>query len=352
MKIPHSIRTDRCAPVRTISLAVALVLFMALSAAAAPPAGSGPPWGGPGTNLGEALQALEDRIAALEAENAVQAGEIATLQAENAAQAGAISTLQAENATQAGDIAALQAVNAEARLAALEGLNAGARLTTLEGDVAALAAATAPLAVMTLAGDDLLIEGVNVHIRSGSGATNDFGSLLGLGNLIIGYNEDNNLPVSDPAEDRSGSHNLVIGIDHTYASYGGMVVGFNNAIKARHATVSGGEHNRAGGEVSSVSGGRLGSAHGVASSVSGGQDNSAVGNYAAVSGGRFGRALGYNSAVTGGIDNIARGNFHAVSGGDSCDTGDAIDSRRWAAGALTTIGVPLPADFCTVTNYP
>ncbi|HUG91426.1 MAG TPA: hypothetical protein VML55_11360, partial [Planctomycetaceae bacterium] len=35
---------------------------------------------------------------------------------------------------------------------------------------------------------DLVIEGVNLHLRSGSGATS--GEVNGAGNLIVGYNED------------------------------------------------------------------------------------------------------------------------------------------------------------------
>ena len=44
--------------------------------------------------------------------------------------------------------------------------------------------------------------GVNVHVRDGSGGTD--GAVNGLGNLIVGYNEDS-------GDTRSGSHNLVVG---------------------------------------------------------------------------------------------------------------------------------------------
>jgi len=51
---------------------------------------------------------------------------------------------------------------------------------------------------------------------SGSGATE--GMINGLGNLIVGYNED----VGSNAT-RTGSHNLVVGIEHSYSSYAGSL---------------------------------------------------------------------------------------------------------------------------------
>jgi len=59
-------------------------------------------------------------------------------------------------------------------------------------------------------GNDLIFSGVNLHLRDGSGSTS---GTNGLGNLIIGYNEDE--WVANP---RNGSHNLVVGDNHTYSS--------------------------------------------------------------------------------------------------------------------------------------
>ena len=39
----------------------------------------------------------------------------------------------------------------------------------------------------------ITFKGANIHIVSGSGSTNDNGSSTGLGNLIIGYDEDPSL---------------------------------------------------------------------------------------------------------------------------------------------------------------
>src|SRR5687767_725294 len=77
-----------------------------------------------------------------------------------------------------------------------------ARIAALE---TALTNAQATIACMHTVGDDVFFEGCNVHIRSGSGATN--AAVNGLGNLIIGYNEDTISPF--PPAQRTGSHNLV-----------------------------------------------------------------------------------------------------------------------------------------------
>jgi hypothetical protein len=86
----------------------------------------------------------------------------------------------------------------------------------------------------------------------GSGTTD--GTTNGLGNLIVGYNEN------VFAATRTGSHNLIIGVDHEYTSFAGLVAGWTNTISGPHATVSGGSSNVASGWAASVSGGDLGTA--------------------------------------------------------------------------------------------
>lgn len=92
-------------------------------------------------------------------------------------------------------------------------------------------------------------------------------TLKGLGNLIIGYDEN------DPAfhQARTGSHNLVVGSGHNYLSYGGIVAGLNNLISAPYATVTDGNSNTASAPYATVSGGSQNKASGVYASVSGGQ---------------------------------------------------------------------------------
>jgi hypothetical protein len=45
-------------------------------------------------------------------------------------------------------------------------------------------------------GPNIIFSGVNIHIRSGSGSTDDGGNPRGLGNLIIGYDEDPMKPLT------------------------------------------------------------------------------------------------------------------------------------------------------------
>ena len=152
------------------------------------------------------------------------------------------------------------------------------------------------------------ITGVNVQVVNGM---DDTETTNGAGNLIIGYNED----APEVVENRSGSHNLVVGIDHTFNSYGGFIAGFGNNITAPYASVSGGRDNSASGSYASVSGGKDNRANGLGSSVSGGRDNTASSNQATVSGGFDNTASGLQSSVSGGAGNTASGPHSSVSGG-------------------------------------
>jgi hypothetical protein len=124
-------------------------------------------------------------------------------------------------------------------------------------------------------GPHILITGANVHVRSGSGFTDDNisggGTLTGLGNLIIGYNESN--PSGQP---RTGSHNLVGGSFNSFSSTGGMVFGLRNTLSGKFATIVTGDSNTASGVNASVLGGNLNVASGLRSTVYGGLNNTAA----------------------------------------------------------------------------
>lgn len=62
----------------------------------------------------------------------------------------------------------------------------------------------------------LILEGCNVHVRNGGGATN---SANGQGNLIIGYDENS------AAASRLGSHNIVLGEEQAYDGVAQVVIG-------------------------------------------------------------------------------------------------------------------------------
>jgi hypothetical protein len=84
--------------------------------------------------------------------------------------------------------------------------------------------------------ESLTFSGCNIYIRNGIGSTN---TLNGKGNLIIGYGETGDCLNRNCS--RTGSHNLMVGMNHRYTSYGGIVAGLSNAITAPHASVVGGK---------------------------------------------------------------------------------------------------------------
>ena len=93
-----------------------------------------------------------------------------------------------------------------------------------------------------LKGPHIIFSGANVHIESGSGSTVDS---IGLGNLVIGYDEDS-MAASTIDGNRSGSHNLVVGPQHEFTGSGSVVFGYANFTSADSASVTGGECSAAG----------------------------------------------------------------------------------------------------------
>jgi hypothetical protein len=101
-------------------------------------------------------------------------------------------------------------------------------------------------------GPHIYFTGADIHIVSDSGMTNDNGNPTGLGNLIIGYEEDPAIfsppqhgrhpPSRRPWGVTSLSNYLVIGRFNwfTQAAFGGTVAGELNTISNEGASVSGG----------------------------------------------------------------------------------------------------------------
>lgn len=222
-----------------------------------------------------------------------------------------------------------------------------ARIAALESALADLQARLAYVSIDAntingLAGPHVIFTGANVHVRSGSGYTDDDSTLTGLGNLIVGYNEERATPVVG----RGGAHNIVVGFEHEYSSYGGLVAGDTNTISSSCASVSGGYDNTAGADASSVSGGFTNTAAWQYSSVSGGYDNTASGYGSSVSGGAMNIADGSYSSIIGGYDSDALGSYSSVSGGYRNEADDYYSSVSggqnrsvsgyydWAAGSL------------------
>jgi len=167
-----------------------------------------------------------------------------------------------------------------------------------------------------LSGPHVIFEGCNFHIRSGSGDTQDGGAPLGLGNLIVGYNEAPTILDSG----RGGSHNLIVGMGHSYTSVAGVVFGNNNTVSGEHSSVIGGYVNTASEGYSSVSGGRGNIASDDFAAVAGGYSNTASGGDATVSGGAYNVASGPQSTVSGGDQRTASGQYDWAAGSYSQDS--------------------------------
>jgi hypothetical protein len=107
--------------------------------------------------------------------------------------------------------------------------------------------------------------GVNVQVVSGAGKTNAV--VNGMGNLVIGYDEN------EGKHEQTGSHNLILGEEQTFTSFGGIVAGVSNSITGESASVIGGTGNTASEAMfeASVSGGRHNHADGNFSSILGGK---------------------------------------------------------------------------------
>jgi hypothetical protein len=188
----------------------------------------------------------------------------------------------------------------------------GGGLPALEERVAALEDLLKPF---TRVGTEVIITGANLHLVNGLGATETTNAL---GNLIVGYNE-----LRGQEQDiRTGSHNVVVGEQHNFSRFAGIVVGFRNEISGNFAAVSGGQENVASGLFSAVSGGEFNRASGDHAAVSGGQSNTASGGAAAVSGGNSNTASGVFAVVSGGLFNTASGFVAAVSGGGGFNPGE------------------------------
>ena len=190
-----------------------------------------------------------------------------------------------------------------------------------------------PLPLSLEAGNSVLrITGVNVQIVDGSGDTG--GTPNGRGNLIIGYDEGRCLAdpeedapcVSDAdctgtwgppchREDKTGSHNLVVGPGHRYTGTGAVVAGSMNEVRGGGSVAIGGSLNGAAGGAVALGG--FANVADTAFAVGvGGYENRAGGPQAVVVGGSGNEAVGLRSIVAGGVENTTVEVATLVAGGN------------------------------------
>jgi hypothetical protein len=193
-------------------------------------------------------------------------------------------------------------------------------LTSLQNQINALATRVTAVENKTqfvsVSGGDMFITGTNLHIRNGLNATNgnpadpfhsfalDTFVVNGKGNLIVGYNA-----LRGDENDRSGSHNIILGDGNNYTRFGGIVAGQFNTINGLWSSVTGGISNTASGWLATVTGG---------------QGNNATGQYASISGGFGNTATGLASSVSGGgsLTQGTTGGWSAGSEGGSTVVGN------------------------------
>ena len=197
-----------------------------------------------------------------------------------------------------------------------------------------------------LKGPHVIFEGVNVHVRDGSGVTkgewleSGGNAQTGLGNLIIGYNELSRTILGEvpTAADRTGTHNLVIGREHRYRSYGNILQGWACIMNADNSAglacdenlFNGGSTDLLGGNYAVSLGGHLNRISEYNGVIAGGYNNTIEvdGNGSVISGGQGNIVTGYSASITGGSNNSASGVNSSISGGNSI-TVDTTDG--WSA---------------------
>lgn len=188
------------------------------------------------------------------------------------------------------------------------------------------------------------ITGVNVQVVNGLEATNGYPTdpvstdpgltqTNGVGNLIIGYNELGN-PSGD---DRTGSHNLLVGLRVGANSFGGIAAGLGNRVSGPYATATGGSSNLASGVAASISGGNAGLASGRNASIAGGQVNIASGLRSTVLGGSFNSAESQEGVVVGGSGNLVGDPMPGALANQSVVVG-GYDNTARAQGSLVVGG--------------
>lgn len=206
------------------------------------------------------------------------------------------------------------------------------------------------LAPLSKNGDELYLTGVNLHVVNGTGRTD--APPNGKGNIIIGYNElrgGTDLE-GKPADQRGGSHYLVVGRSNNYGGFGGAVIGSSNESAGEYAVSIGGIGNAADGDFSLTLAGSKNRADGPSAAAIGGTGNLASGFLCLAIGGEGNRCSGDTSAVLGGAANRTgtdarsgtitggqRNTLHtesgSISGGVDLEL-DAAAPGAWAAGNL------------------
>jgi hypothetical protein len=163
---------------------------------------------------------------------------------------------------------------------------------------------------------EVLFSGCNLRVVNGAGSTQ---AVNGKGNLAIGYN------TADATDLRTGSHNLVIGDQHSYSSTASLVSGFDNSITGTAGALVAGQGNRVASSYSGIVGGKLNATTGVHAGVVGGRRLVASGRSSFLGGGDANEASAEYAANLGGVGMNANTTGEAlVEGVRVVDVSDAV----------------------------
>jgi hypothetical protein len=168
----------------------------------------------------------------------------------------------------------------------------------------------------------LKISGANLQIVNGKPDTT---RVNGLGNLIVGYDIDAGAS-TDP-------HDIIVGDEQTFTSYGGIIAGSRNKLSAPRS-VAFGFGNTAGGDLSSVTAGDFNTATGIGSSITGGAYGTATGVVSSITGGYRNAVEGEWGTVSGGTTNAVAGKYAAAGGGQG---NRAQGEKSWVGGGEKTM---------------
>jgi len=184
------------------------------------------------------------------------------------------------------------------------------------------------------------IEGVNVQIVNGKGATYE---VNGLGNLIVGYQ------AALGSTERSGSHNVIVGDDTDYSSYGGLSTGGGNQLLGPGCATVGTYESIARGTANAVLGGTKNEVDGLFNVAVGGQWHTIAGSSGrghVVVGGSYATIQGYglhHVIVGGNSHTIDRGEQNVVVGGAGNELVDSYFVGTLASNRARTFQVQVGA---------
>ncbi len=271
-------------------------------------------------NITDDLSDQASSVAAVEDDLVSTQSDVASIQSDVSGNQSQISSLQSDVSDNQSQLASLQSdvSGNQSQLSSLDDdfsslqsqvddidvpSNVGDRLDDLE-------TLTAPMSRMTVAGEDsLVVEDVNLHVRSGAGATD--ATVNGRGNLIVGYDEVGG------SSDKSGSHNIVFGRGNSYTSYGGLVGGTNNDVHGNYSSVLAGSSNEVTGSRSAIVSGSSNTVESDRSAIVSGSSGTVDSNTAAILAGYNNEASGTWSAIVAGSNNTTTGMDSVVVGGSN-----------------------------------